>query len=90
MSAQSDLILKAERMITNPLLLCALVSERARQLMKGGSAGRSTAEAVDYALAELLSGRLQFRPSGKNNGKREGKRGNDDLLATARLALGWK
>jgi hypothetical protein len=90
MSARSDLILKAERMITNPLLLCALVSGRARQLMIGGSAGRSTAEAVDYALAELLSGQIQFQPFGKNDRKREAKGRNEDLLSAARLALGWK
>ncbi len=60
MSARSDLLFQAHGRISNPLLLCAVVSNRVRQLMINGSGNRSTAEIVDYTLNELLAGVLEF------------------------------
>jgi hypothetical protein len=61
MGARSELLFEASRMISNPILLSALVSKRARQLMTGGCGSPSTAEIVDYALNELLAGALEFK-----------------------------
>jgi DNA-directed RNA polymerase subunit K/omega len=61
MSARSELLFQARKMISNPILLSALVSKRARQLMTVGCGSRSTAEIVDYALNELLAGSLEFK-----------------------------
>ncbi len=60
MSARSRLLAEAEKQISNPFLLCALVSLRTRQLMMTGNANTSTARLVDSALNELIAGALEF------------------------------
>ena len=59
MSVRSRLLAEAERQISNPFLMCALVSLRTRQLMMTGNANTSTA-LVDSALNELIAGVLEF------------------------------
>ena len=60
MSVRSRLLAEAEKQISNPFLLCALVSLRTRQLMMTGKANTSTAQLVDSALNELIVGVLEF------------------------------
>ncbi len=60
MSVRSRLLAEAEKQISNPFLLCALVSLRTRQLMMTGNANTSTAQLVDSALSELIAGVLEF------------------------------
>jgi len=60
MSVRSRLLAEAEKQISNPFLLCALVSLRTRQLMMTGIANTSTAQLVDSALSELIAGVLEF------------------------------
>ncbi len=60
MSVRSRLLAEAEKQISNPFLLCALVSLRTRQLMMTGNANTSTAQLVDSALNELIAGVLEF------------------------------
>jgi hypothetical protein len=87
MSARSELVFRATGMISNPLLLCALVSGRVRQLMIGGSGSRSTAEIVDYALGELLAGLLQFQMPAENDRKSKVRPPSSHLMAAARVVL---
>ena len=60
MSVRSRLLAEAEKQISNPFLLCALVSLRTRQLIMTGKANTSTAQLVDSALNELIAGVLEF------------------------------
>ncbi len=60
MSVRSRLLAEAEKRISNPFLLCALASQRTRQLMMAGNANMSTAQLVDSALNELITGALEF------------------------------
>ncbi len=60
MSVRSRLLAEAEKQISNPFLLCAMVSLRTRQLMMTGNANASTAQLVDSALNELIAGVLEF------------------------------
>jgi hypothetical protein len=60
MSVRSRLLAEAEKQISNPFLLCALVSLRTRQVMTAGNANTSTAQLVDSALGELIAGALEF------------------------------
>ena len=60
MSVRSRLLAEAEKQISNPFLLCTLVSLRTRQLMMTGNANTSTAQLVDSALNELIAGVLEF------------------------------
>ncbi len=62
MSVRSRLLAEAEKQISNPFLLCALVSLRTRQLMmtENANANTSTAQLVDSALNELIAGVLEF------------------------------
>lgn len=87
MSARSELVFRGIRIISNPLLLCALVSARVRQLMIGGSGGRSTAEIVDYALGELLGGLLQFQMAVEKEGKTNVRALSDHFVAGDRVVL---
>lgn len=87
MSARSELVFRASGRISNPLLLCALVSARVRQLMRIGSGSRSTAEIVNYALGELSGGLLQFQVPGEKDGKGPSKSPSNYLMAAARAIL---
>ena len=60
MSVRSRLLAEAEKQISNPFVLCTLVSLRTRQLMMTGNANTSTAQLVDSALNELIAGVLEF------------------------------
>ncbi len=60
MGVRSRLLAEAEKQISNPFLLCALVSLRTRQLMLTGNAKTSTAQLVNSALNELIAGVLEF------------------------------
>ena len=65
MSARSRLLLQAEKGISNPFLLCTLISRRTRQLMMTRGAGTSTTQLVDFALDELIAGALKFEGIGE-------------------------
>lgn len=69
MSARSELLFSTRRIVSNPFLLCTLVSQRARQLMTSGSC--STAEIVNCALNELLDGLLEFEMDREKAAKSE-------------------
>src|SRR5260370_42431625 len=60
MSVRSRLLAEAEKQISNPFLLCALVSLRMRQHMMTGNVNTSIAQLVDSALNELIAGVLEF------------------------------
>jgi len=60
MSVRSRFLAAAEKQISNPFLLCALVSLRMRQHMMTGNVNTSTAQLVDSALNELIAGVLEF------------------------------
>ena len=60
MSVRSRLLAEAEKQISNPFVLCTLVSLRTRQLMMTGNANTSTAQLVDSALNDLIAGVLEF------------------------------
>jgi len=60
MSERSRLLAEAGKQISNPFLLCILVSKRTRQLMIAGYADANTAQMVDFALNELIAGVLEF------------------------------
>ncbi len=60
MSERSRLLAEAGKQISNPFLLCALVSQRTRQLMMAGNADTNTAQMVDSALNEVIAGALEF------------------------------
>lgn len=64
MSARSRLHSEAEKQVSNPFLLCTLISQRTRQLMITSNASASTAQLVDSALSELIAGALQFESVG--------------------------
>ena len=61
MSVRLRLLAEADKQISNPFLLCALVSQRTRQLMMAGNANTNTAQIVDSALEELIAGALEFK-----------------------------
>src|SRR5258708_40131753 len=61
MSVRSRLLAEAEKQISNPFLMCALVSLRTRQLMMTGNANTSTAQLADSALNDLIAGVLEFQ-----------------------------
>jgi len=66
MSTRSKLLFQAHGKISNPFMLCTLVSKRTRQIMMSPNGTRCTADSVDYALSELLAGALEFEmPAGK-------------------------
>jgi len=61
MSERSRLVAEAGQQVSNPFLLCALVSRRTRQLMMGGNADTNTAQVVDSALCEVIAAALEFK-----------------------------
>jgi DNA-directed RNA polymerase subunit K/omega len=87
MSARSDLLFRAHGRISNPLLLCAVVSNRARQLIINGSGNRSTSEIVDYALNELLAGVLEFEMHGEKESKSKAPLSHSHPNSASRTAL---
>jgi hypothetical protein len=60
MSARSRLLAEAEKHISNPFLLCVLISKRTRQFMMVGNPHANTAQMVDSALSDLIAGALEF------------------------------
>lgn len=65
MSTRSKLLSEAEREISNPFLLCALISQRTRQLLMRNNTNMSTAQSVDSAIEELIAGTLKFELFGR-------------------------
>jgi hypothetical protein len=57
MSTRSELLSQAYGRISNPFVLCTLISKRTRQFMMSAKGNRSTADILDYVLAELLDWR---------------------------------
>jgi DNA-directed RNA polymerase subunit K/omega len=68
MSERSRLLAEAGKQISNPFLLCALVSQRTRQLMMEGKADRNTAQMVDSALNEVIAGAIEFELGKRRHG----------------------
>ena len=87
MSTRSKLLFQAQAQISNPFLLCSLISGRTRQLMMSGNTYGSTAELVDYALSELLAGALEFEMPGEKEQKNETNVQHTQLRVTSREAL---
>jgi len=71
MSAHSDLLFQAHGRISNPFVLCTLISRWVRQLIISGNGSRSTAEIVDCALRELLAGVLEFEMHGGERAEKQ-------------------
>lgn len=65
MRTRSRLLSEAEREISNPFLLCALISQRTRQLMITRDGSTNTGQLVDSALDELIAGALKFERVGQ-------------------------
>jgi hypothetical protein len=60
MSVHSDLLFQASARISNPSVLCTLISGRTRQLMVSASGNLCGVQLVHRALNELLAGVLEF------------------------------
>ena len=60
MSARSRLLAEAEKHISNPFLLCVLISKRTRQFMMVGNPHANTGQMVNSALTDLIAGALEF------------------------------
>lgn len=69
MSTRSELLIQAHRKVSNPFVLCTLISRRTRQLMMSATGSRSTADILDHVLGELAAGILQFEMHGANESK---------------------
>ena len=90
MSARATLVSEGQKRISNPFLLCALISKRTRQLMTATNESRNTAQIIETALKELTAGALEFkvvgrqdRPEHSTEGRRE--EGNHRKLTAADL-----
>lgn len=86
MGARSRLLSEAEREISNPFLLCALISQRTRQLMMTGNTSINTSQLVDSALEELIAGALKFERVGRIRsplveGEIHAEGSNDELVS---------
>ena len=64
MGVRSKLLFEAQRQVSNPFLLCTLISKRTRQLMMSSNGAASAADLVDYALSELIAGAPEFEGPG--------------------------
>ena len=60
MSVNSDLLFQASTRISNPFVLCTLISSRTRQLMMSANGNLCGMQLVQRALNELLAGVLEF------------------------------
>ena len=60
MSARSRLLAEAAKHISNPFLLCVLISKRTRQFMVVSNPHANTGQMVDSALSDLIAGALEF------------------------------
>lgn len=65
MSVPSRLLAEAEKQISNPFLLCALISKLTHRLATGENASSNTSEVMNYALNELSEGALEFEIAGQ-------------------------
>lgn len=66
MSTRSELLSQAHGRISNPFVLCSLISKRTRQFMVSAKGNQSTSDILDYVLAELLAGALEFEMHGED------------------------
>lgn len=57
---RSRLLAEADRQVSNPFLLCVLISKRTRQFMMAGDVNTGTAQLVNLALGEVIAGTLEF------------------------------
>ena len=64
MSSRANLLFQAQAQVSNPFLLCSLISKRTQQLMMSSNGAASAADLVDYALSELVAGGLEFEIPG--------------------------
>jgi DNA-directed RNA polymerase subunit K/omega len=87
MSTRSELLFRAYEKISNPFILCTLISKRTGQFMMGANENRGIAELVDYALGELLAGVLEFEMHGEKDPKSKAPRSHSILIAASREAL---
>lgn len=71
MSVHSDLLFQAARRISNPFVLCTLISGRTRQLMASANGNLGSVQLVQRALNELLAGVLEFEMPTEKEPKRE-------------------
>lgn len=69
MSTLSELLFQAYGEISNPFVLCTLISKRTRQFMMSAKGNRNTVEIRDYVLDELLAGALEFEMHGEKEPK---------------------
>lgn len=60
MGTRLKLIAEAGKQVSNPFLLCALISKRSRQLLTAGNTDMHTAQIVNRAFDELIAGALEF------------------------------
>ncbi len=88
MSVRSTLLAAAERRISNPFLVCVLVSQRTRQLSMAGNENISTGQLVNSALNELIAGALEFKHRAESSSQ-ESKGGLDspEVLSASAVPL---
>ena len=84
---RSRLLFEAQRQVSNPFLLCALISGRTRQLMMCQNGHASTADLVDYALNELIVGALEFKMPGEKQRRNEEPAQHDRPAAAPKKAI---
>jgi hypothetical protein len=87
MSTNSDLLFQAGTRISNPFVLCSLISGRTRQLIMSGNGNRSTVQLVHHALNELLAGVLEFEMYAEKDPKSKAALSHGHLNAACREVL---
>ena len=87
MSAHSDLLFQGGTRISNPFVLCTLISRRTRQLMMSADGNLSTVQLVHRALNELLAGVLEFEMHAEKEQKSKAPLSHSDLNAECREVL---
>jgi hypothetical protein len=87
MSSRSEMLFQARVRISNPFVLCTLISSRTRQLMMSGSGNRSTVQLVHDALNELLAGVLEFEVHAEKDPKSKAALSHGHLNAACREVL---
>ncbi len=87
MSAHSDLLFQAGTRISNPFVLCTLISGRTRQLMISANGNLGTVQLVHRALNELLAGVLEFEMHAEKEPKSKAPLSHSQLNAARREVL---
>jgi len=68
---RSSFFFEAQKQVSNPFLVCALISGGTRQLMLSQNGHASTADLVVYVLNELIVGALEFEMPGEKQRRNE-------------------